>query len=361
MALIKFRYLSADMDRHGNVRYYVRKPGGPKVRVRGTPGSVEFQLAYQSALKGTPAVPQPKPVTLGPGTWGRMVHAYLASPDFNDLHSRNTQPTRRRLLNKLVDQIGHMPKSVITEKEFRAGLAKRRHGAAKNFHVTLRGLYRWAVENQHVSYDPTAPVKFKKKATLGHHTWTPDECLVFEARWPVGSTARLAYALARYTAARISDVVQMGPRHKKRGHIVYIATKNAGRVQIKVVVPISAPLSEVLDAAPANRTTFLETAYCKPFTVDGLGNAFRKWCDKAGLPQCSMHGLRKAMATELAEAGATNLELMSILGHSTPEESVTYTVAAERAKMAASGMAKVFGEQNVPLALSRGTNSAKDA
>jgi hypothetical protein len=37
------------------------------------------------------------------------------------------------------------------------------------------------------------------------------------------------------------------------------------------------------------------------FTINGLGNKVRDWCDAAGLPQCSSHGLRKAAAVILAE------------------------------------------------------------
>lgn len=36
-----------------------------------------------------------------------------------------------------------------------------------------------------------------------------------------------------------------------------------------------------------------------------IGNKMREWCDEAGLPQCSAHGLRKAGAAIAAERGAT--------------------------------------------------------
>jgi hypothetical protein len=50
MVNIKLRYLVQDVDRHGNVRSYVRLAGKPKVRIRGLPGSEEFMAAYQAAL-----------------------------------------------------------------------------------------------------------------------------------------------------------------------------------------------------------------------------------------------------------------------------------------------------------------------
>jgi hypothetical protein len=47
---IRLRYLSEDVDRHGNVRCYVRMPGFPKVRLRSMPGTAEFMQEYQAAL-----------------------------------------------------------------------------------------------------------------------------------------------------------------------------------------------------------------------------------------------------------------------------------------------------------------------
>ncbi len=49
--------------------------------------------------------------------------------------------------------------------------------------------------------------------------------------------------------------------------------------------------------------TFLQTSFGKSFSANGFGNRMRQWCDEAGLPQCSSHGLRKLMAKRLAEAG----------------------------------------------------------
>jgi len=67
----------------------------------------------------------------------------------------------------------------------------------------------------------------------------------------------------------------------------------------------------------------------------------RKWTDKAGLPDCSAHGLRKACARRLAEAGATPHEIMSITGHKTLAEVERYTRAFGREGLADSAMEKL--------------------
>jgi integrase/recombinase XerD len=77
------------------------------------------------------------------------------------------------------------------------------------------------------------------------------------------------------------------------------------------------------------------------FTSAGFGNKFREWCNEADLPQCSSHGLRKAMATRLAENRATTQEIMSVLGHRSVSEVERYTKEANKPKLADSGMAKL--------------------
>jgi hypothetical protein len=64
----------------------------------------------------------------------------------------------------------------------------------------------------------------------------------------------------------------------------------------------------------------------------------RDWCDQAGLPQCSAHGLRKAAATVAAENGATSQQLMAIFGWLTLKEAELYTRTAERRRMAGDAM-----------------------
>ncbi|WCR07328.1 tyrosine-type recombinase/integrase [Paracoccus fistulariae] len=51
----------------------------------------------------------------------------------------------------------------------------------------------------------------------------------------------------------------------------------------------------------------------------------RDWCNGAGLPQCTSHGLRKACARRLAEAGAIPHEIMAVAGHETLAEVERYT------------------------------------
>ena len=76
-------------------------------------------------------------------------------------------------------------------------------------------------------------------------------------------------------------------------------------------LPLPPALTKILEASLTGALTFLLTDYGKSFTDKGFGGWFRERCDAAGLPHCSAHGLRKAAATALAEAGASAHQLMS--------------------------------------------------
>lgn len=54
-AAVKLAYLKRDTDRHGTVRYYLRMPGKPTVRMEGDPESERFRRAYWNLRKGLEA------------------------------------------------------------------------------------------------------------------------------------------------------------------------------------------------------------------------------------------------------------------------------------------------------------------
>ncbi len=84
---------------------------------------------------------------------------------------------------------------------------------------------------------------------------------------------------------------------------------------------------------------FLVTQFGKPFTSAGFGNWFRERCNDAGLPQCSAHGLRKAMSRKLAESGATTLQGRAVTGHKTDRMFSYYAENANREGLADDAMA----------------------
>ncbi len=117
-----------------------------------------------------------------------------------------------------------------------------------------------------------------------------------------------------------------------------------------ISIPVHSDLSAVLENLPKDRP-FIATQAGNARTAAGLGNSMRDWCDEAGLPACTSHGLRKACARRLAEARATTHEIAAITGHKTLALVQLYTEAAGREGLADSAMEKLIarpnGEQNV--------------
>ncbi|MFX7144780.1 hypothetical protein ABTI11_20050, partial [Acinetobacter baumannii] len=74
----------------------------------------------------------------------------------------------------------------------------------------------------------------------------------------------------------------------------------------KLVIPMHGNLRRELALAKREHVVILTTAFGKPFTLKGFGNFVSDAIRAADLPaRCKAHGLRKAAARRLAEAGCT--------------------------------------------------------
>lgn len=122
------------------------------------------------------------------------------------------------------------------------------------------------------------------------------------------------------------------------------------------LLPMTRDALEALPAAPIKH--LVVTQFGKPFTVNGLGNRMRKWCDEAGLPQCSLHGLRKAISRRIAESGATDAQGQAVTGHTKPETFQKYRATANRITLADDALSNVALRFDVQPAKSDGNADA---
>ena len=91
----------------------------------------------------------------------------------------------------------------------------------------------------------------------------------------------------------------------------------------------------MLSSASRSHATILVTAYGERFSVKGFGQMISVAIREAGLPErCKAHGLRKAAARRLAEAGCSASEIAAITGHKTLAEVERYTRAADQERLA---------------------------
>jgi integrase len=226
-------------------------------------------------------------------------------------------------------------------------------GAANNRKKYLSAMFRWAIENAAeetgVKSNPCRDVKSAKYASDGFHTWTVDEVEQYRAHHVLGSKARLALELLLLLGVRKEDVVVLGRQHLKpvgtlRGgtiRMVPLKTEYLGGARLQASEkPILDPLADVMEASRevVGDLAFLVTEYRKPFTANGFGNKMRTWCDEAGLPHCTAHGLRKAGASIAAVNGATLPQLMAIFDWSTPDQAMVYIEKANKDRMTRDAM-----------------------
>jgi enterobacteria phage integrase len=197
----------------------------------------------------------------------------------------------------------------------------------------IRTLLRYAMALGWTDRDTTAGVKAYRSKEI--HTWNEEEIATFEKYWPEGSRERLAFALLLYTGQRGSEVHRMLWTDLV-GDAIRVAQQ---KTRTKLTIPIHEALSRLLANANRNHANILPTAYKQPFSVKGFGNMMSNAIREAGLPgRCKPHGLRKAAARRLAEAGCSASEIMAITGHKTLAEVERYTRAAEQARLARQAM-----------------------
>jgi len=352
LATIKLKYILCDRDRHGNVRVYFRKRGLPMVRIREDLETPDFMRAYQKILKGEVSRAAASiGVPPQPGSWRALCISYFGSVDFTTKLDLVTQRRRRAYLEATfaepinpdsTDVYGDVPIDCMTTKAI--SVLRDRKAAlpeAANMRLkSIRQVFKWAMkpENELASANPARDVEYFSSNSTGFHSWSIEEVEAFEERHPISTKPRLAFALMLYLGVRRSDVVRIGPQHVRDGNIRFKVFKGRNKTPTELVLPVLPALAEIIAATPCGHLSFLVTQYGEPYSAKGFGAKMRRWCNQAGLPECSSHGLRKIGATIAAENGATDHQLMAMYGWKTIKEAQRYTKAARQKVLAASGM-----------------------
>jgi integrase len=355
MSKIKLDYVQQFVDRR-RPRWYFRRRGCKRVALPGSPGSPEFMQAYEAARAG-----EPKPIAIGerrirPGTVDDLVAKYFASAAFLGLPSEATKTTYRGIIEGFRREHGGKRLAHLRTEDIEYLLTKKiaTPAAANNWLRMVRMLMKFAVTKKMIAADPTLGVKTLKYQSDGFHTWSEEDIATYNRQHAIGTVARLAMTLMLYTGCRRADAVLLGPKNIKNGFLTYTQQKNRIRKPVTLTIPVHPDLRRVIEATPmVGVKTFLVTSFGKPFSEAGFGNWMRERCDEAGLPDCSSHGLRKAIARRLAEAGMSPHQIQAITGHTTLKEIERYTKAARQKLMAEMAM-RGLGEAIEPVALIEG-------
>lgn len=171
-------------------------------------------------------------------------------------------------------------------------LMKRRMttpAAANDLLRKISQLMQFAVDHRWRVDDPTQQVALFARGA-GRRAWTPSERCVFQARWPVPTTAGMAFILLVKTGKRPKDIVKLTEADLDS------ESYRIGRDQCSGLV-----------RSPA--AFVLTTARGKPFTAHGFVNFFAAAIRAAKLPpDCVTGGLRKSWPNSGATAAAVPIK-----------------------------------------------------
>lgn len=342
--------VSSYRDRHGTLRWRYQKKG-----VRGEIGahpygSPGFIARYEEITKG-----RPKAERAGVGTFHGLVARYYASAGYLALGD-STKTTYSGWMESIRDSIGPRMVKDLRRADVLAmmGALADKPAAANNRLRALRVLMQHALDIEWRKDDPTLGVR-KFRAGDGHHTWTDAEIARYFEVHHAGTLAHTAMTLMLYTGAARADAVRLGWGNVQTGQnvqfarISYRRQKMMTRAGVLVDIPVHPALAAVLDVLPRDAFTFLQTRGGTGRSPNAFGNLMREWCREAGLPECTSHGLRKAMARRLAEAGASPAEIGAVTGHKSMAEVAHYAQEAERSGLADSAMARLAAPKVVVM------------
>jgi len=341
-------------DRHGKLRWRYRKSGHPTYYFNHPPDTPGFKEELDACRRGLSVkVGEGRSI---PRSVSDLVGRYYQSTDFNSGGPADQQ--RRRLLiesfreefgNDLVAGFGfeHI-EAILNERSKKRQVGKRTVGgkvAAQSLRKQLRRLFAYARRLQWVAANPVEEAgRIKAPKTGGYHTWSEAEIRQYQSRHPLGTRARLALEIMLWTWQRRGDARLFGPSDLKDGKFNY----RQGKTGKDLWLPAAPQLLDAIAAiqrkpnALLGLRTYLVTEFGKPFSAAGFGNKMREWCDEAGLPNCTSHGLRKAGARRAAQLGAGNQGLKAVGGWSGESEVAIYTAAVEQEALAAATLGRVI-------------------
>jgi site-specific recombinase XerD len=319
-------FVKAYADRHGKMRYYLRRRGMKQIPLKGEPGSPEFLRAYREAMER--AAP-PARGSIPNGSFEAVCRDYESSAEFKQL----AVSTRREMLyeiNRLRRQHGPKPVAMMQRKhiqKMKDELAGK-PGACNKMLRTMKALMNHAVLKEYRDDNPAEKVKLMKVGR--HRAWQDWELELYEKKWPLGTLERFIFDTALYSGQRSADLPKMLRAQIHTDNHLHFRQQKTGK---DMALLVHANWAESMAAyLPTHKAPTLiagrEGKSVHQFTMAAI---FRDAKRAAGVPDdCVLHGLRKTTARILAELG---MKSAPITGHMTRAMQDEYERDANQKKM----------------------------
>lgn len=320
----------------------MRKPSSPKggrtVRRRLANGTV--RVHHYPAWKPT-AAPVPH------DTMRALLRAYEASPEWTAL-AKTTQAQYLIYLRPWLAVPDAEPRAV-TRREILAArdaiATTRGIGAATAFGRITAALFGWALDRGWVDHNPAV----RLKALPGGHlpAWSEAHIALALAKLP--EDLRRVVVLALHTGQRRGDLCAM-TWGAYDGATIRVRQAKTGRA---LAIPAHPALRAELAAWQAERADsvlILHSPRTGAWTPPHLSREMKRELAKAGLPErLNVHGLRKAAARRLAEAGCSALEIAAITGHMSLSMVQLYTASADQERLAGAAVSRLLLQQSTTI------------
>jgi integrase len=272
------------------------------------------------------------------GSFKALLLDYKRSPNFRALRP----PTQKAYDRAIARLRAWEPIAVADIKrrsilEIRDALALRTPQAANYLVMVLSTLMKFAVERDYRESNPCAGISRLKG---GEHRRWPEPAIAY-ALAHLAEGYRRAIVLALYTGQREADCLAMRWDDYDGTGVAVVQQKTGARLWI----PAHRALKREIDAwrtEAAAAATILVGPKGRPWKRGSFGTMFCETiADHPPLHGLVFHGLRKAAAARLAEAGCSTLEIGAITGHKTLGMIELYTREADQKQRARSAIRKL--------------------
>jgi integrase len=349
------KHVSSFKDRHGKTRFRFRKVGCKTYYFQHPIGTEEFLREYRHCLTSVHTSDGMIRTRDREGSVNDLVSRYLRSSDFKGEARQVTLSKNRAIIERFRKMHGERMVAHVTFEPLDKIIAEARiknadgtggNFAAQKLRKELKRLFGYAVKLGWLASNPVDHIRPLKLRTDGFHSWTDKEVEQYQNHWAVGTRQRLALELILWTGKRIGDAAKLGPQHIIENTLVSVDSKTQKLSEIALSKDVLLALAAVGEA----HGYLITGSHGRGYSEKSLSQTFSEWCNQAGLPHCSAHGLRKTITRRMAESGLTNAEMKSITQHTADAELAVYTRGVNQKNLSTKAIQKLsdtFGMKSV--------------
>lgn len=195
-------------------------------------------------------------------------------------------------------------------------------------------MFGYALDRDIIAANPVAG--FKKNKLQGHEKWTPEEVRLFLSQAELGMAT--AVALAWYTGQRQGDILNMKTTDYADEYITIVQEKTKTEIKIKVHPDLRNFLR--LFVSPKRKDGEYLVSGKKKMSGSYFRQIFSKEIKRLGFDKV-FHGIRKGVASSLAENGRSINEIAALLGHKSIRMAAYYAEQADGTKLAESAVSNL--------------------